>query len=107
MNKLIEYNKKIVFLTILLLTISNFVFAFTKTEMFTYLHEIVIVYYYEKNVLEVEVGKVLDIVNDKNDYTFDNLYSYIIMLTKDNKFKAIKIKDILNIKIVYDNGSLN
>jgi len=107
MNKLIEYNKKIVFLTILLLTISNFVFAFTKTEMFTYLHEVVIVYYYEKSVLQVEMGKVLDIVNDKNDYTFDNLYSYIIILNTHKEFQAIKIKDILNIKIVYDNGTLN
>ena len=100
--------KKIIFLTLFLMAIYSSVFAFTKTQMFTYLHEIVIVYYYNStNVLEVEMGKVLDIVNDKNDYTFDNLYSYIIILNTHKEFQAIKIKDILNIKIVYDNGSLN
>ena len=100
--------KKIIFLTLFLMAIYSSVFAFTKTQMFTYLHEIVIVYYYNStNVLEVEMGKVLDIVNDKNDYTFDNLYSYIIILNTHKEFQAIKIKDILNIKIVYDNGTLN
>jgi hypothetical protein len=74
------------------------VFAMNVSEVKDYVHKQVLITYKEDGILKADSGLFFTLLDDKEDYTFDKIYSYIVLYSYKNTLEVIKIKDIKTIE---------
>ena len=90
---------RIWFAILFLLTFSNYSYALNYDEAKEYEGEIVIVSYSDYGNIVTTIGKVILIFKDKEDFTFDNTNSIMIIFDYKKEIHNIRTSKIKNIKI--------
>ena len=90
---------RIWFVILFLLIFSNYSYALNYGEAKEYEGEIVIVSYSVYGNLVTAIGKVILVFKDREDFTFDNSNSIMILFDYKKEIHNIRTSKIKNIKI--------
>jgi len=88
--------KKII-LTIIFLLYFISGYCATYNEVKNYLHKNVLITYKDAGEVRTDYGNLLTFVENKDDHTFDKIYTYVVLLNYKEELVTIKIDRIIQI----------
>lgn len=89
--------QKIIIAIILIMMIVSNLFAHTISDVNKFINKDVLVTYKECGIIKATRGRLIIILQDKQDLTLDRIYSIVVILQKDDTLLTIRTNKINSI----------